>query len=627
MGSIFIKRILVNPKLGKCDVSFREGVNILWAENVMTADKGADFRNSVGKTTFVHLIDYLLGKKQYITNTFATEEIFSERYMIAEVRLSANWFTISRKLTDGDENRIYIGCVIDDLLNNEKLENDLLNKEGYLKFLTEQIYGDRIIIGQKSYISHRSIMSYLIRDQVYGFSKFDSGIKEEKVVVRKKRMDFLLGLITAEKVDLEESIADLNKEKAKLTAEKNTLKNYFDYISDETYAKLKRRRRELQKKLEKNQMALERAEEIKNQIDDEIENNTKESSVISIQIKDHEEELYVLDHRVVEYQKAVNDIDNENSKIDTMSLAYAIFQKIDFEKCPFYMGNLKEGDRVCDYLQNQGNGNQLPQAVKARKKLLQMEKKELIDSIKRVQSVAKQLEKSIKQLNKSLVDNQKRQEELYSERREKYEQIEEENQTIRHSLELIAKDTRNFEYLEKLENKIQDKKKQIKGKQELLNALQHNRAIELNKYYAKVIKYITNNERVGEINYQTYEPRILYKNGTVDNGAGMKNASVVAFDIAIMELAINNHEVSKYYPLFLVHDSPKHHDLDLTIYYRLLDYMLEMEEQYKELKFQYIITTLDISDSVLNNVGKYVRLRLDNSGDGGKLFGCTVDIA
>lgn len=626
MGSIFIKRILVNPKLGKCDVAFRDGVNILWAENVLTADKGADFRNSVGKTTFVHLIDYLLGKKQYISNAFAADGFFFERYMIAEVRLDEKWFTISRKLTDGDENRIYIGCVIDALLNNKKLENELLNKEGYLKFLTEQIYGERIIIGQKNYISHRSIMSYLIRDQFYGFSKFDSGIKEEQAAVRKKRLDFLLGLITVEKVGLEEEIADLNKEKAKLTAEKRTLKNYFDYISNETYAKLKRRKRELQKKLEKNQIALDGAEEIKNQIDDEIENNIKESSVILIQIKDHEEELYVLNHRVVEYQKAVNDIENEDSKINTMSLAYAIFQKIDFEKCPFYMDNLKEKNRVCDYLQNQGNGNQLSQVVKARKKLLQMEKKELIDSIKRVQSVAKQLKKSIKQLNMSLVDNQKRQEELYSERREKYEQIEEENQTIRHSLELIAKDTRNFEYLERLEDKIQEKKEQIKGKKELLNALQHNRVIELNEYYAKVINYITNNERVGEINYQTYEPRILYKNGTVDYGAGMKNASVVAFDIAIMELAINNQKVSKYYPLFLVHDSPKLHDLDLTIYYRLLDYMLEMEEQCKGTKFQYIITTLDISDNVLKDVEKYVRLKLDNSGDGGKLFGCTVDI-
>lgn len=132
---------------------------------------------------------------------------------------------------------------------------------------------------------------------------------------------------------------------------------------------------------------------------------------------------------------------------------------------------------------------------------------------------------------------------------------------------------------------------------------------------------------MGEINYQTYEPRILYKNGQPDNGAGMKNAAVLAFDIAMLELAINNQEVSKCRPIFLVHDSPKLHDLDLTIYYRLIDYMIKVEQEYKEQRFQYIITTLDITENVSKNIDEFVRLRLNNSGDGGKLFGCTIDIA
>lgn len=142
---------------------------------------------------------------------------------------------------------------------------------------------------------------------------------------------------------------------------------------------------------------------------------------------------------------------------------------------------------------------------------------------------------------------------------------------------MIAKDTRNFEYLDELSDKIDKKKGKIQEKREILDGLQRNRAIELNKYYSKVVVYITNNERMGEINYQTYEPRILYKNGQPDNGAGMKNAAVLAFDIAMLELAINNQEVSKCRPIFLVHDSPKLHDLDLTIYYRLIDYMIKVE--------------------------------------------------
>lgn len=626
-SDIFVKRILVNPELGKCDVSFRMGVNIVWAENVAQIDSGNDFRNSVGKTSFIRLVDYLMGKKQYISNPLGADGIFIERYMLAEVRLGGQYFTVSRRLIDKDENRIYKGCVIEKLLNNEKIENKLLNCEEYLVFLTEHIYGENIIIRNKNYISHRSIMSYLIRDQFYGFTKFDSGMKEEQSTTRKKRLDFLLGLITEEKVDLEEEILNLNNEKKKLLSEKKTLKSYFDFISDESYTELKRRRKRLEKDLERNQKALETALEFKVQIDEKIEGSIQASVTLSSQIQGYEEELYILRHRLSEYQKAINDIDNEDYKIDTMSVAVEMFQKIDFEKCPFYLDNLEKNEKTCEYLKNQGKVNQLPQAITARRKIIQMEKKELTDSIKRVNSYIKQFERDIKYYKKCLKEQEKEQEKLYSERHEKYERIEEENQTIRYSLDLIAKDTRNFEYLEKLDDKIQGKKDDIKVTQESLNFLLRNRAVELNKYYSEVIDYITNKERIGEINFQTYEPRILYKNGTPDNGAGMKNAAVLAFDIAMLELAINNQDVEKYRPLFLIHDSPKLHDLDLTIYYRLLDYMINMEKKYEDREFQYIITTLDISQNVLNNKEKYIRLRLDNSGDGGKLFGCTIDIA
>lgn len=629
MNSVYIERLMVNPKLGKCDVSFRNGVNVIWAENVAKITTGADFRNSVGKTTFVHLIDFLFGRSQYIKNPVAgSEGVFIEAEMLAEVVFRNVRYTISRRLIDGEENRVYNDWVIEQLLKGEKLESQFYNLEDYKKFLTKEIYGESIIINNKNYVTHRSIMSYLIRDQFYGFSKFDSGMQEEKGAQRKKRLEFLLGLVTSEKVELEEEISVLNTEKSKLLTEKSTLKNYFDYISEETFSELKRRKKKLQKELEKNQELLEKAVDIRIEIDTRIEHSEKESIKITEKIKDYRDELFILRNRLKEYQKAVNDIDNENYKIDTMSVAYQIFHKIDFEKCPFYMQNLDTEKLACDYLQNQGNKSQLLQAIKARKKIIQIEKKELQESVKRIISYIKQLEKEICFANKNLSANQIIKEKLQQERIEKYEKIEEDNQRINYGLELLAKDMRNFEYLDKLSEKIDQKKEIIKSKNESLEALQKNRAVELNKYFAKVIKYITNEERIGEINFKTYEPRITYKNGTIDNGAGIKNAAVVAFDVAMLELALNNQEVEKCRPLILVHDSPKLHDLDLTIYYRLIDYVIEMEKSYsKENKnFQYIITTLDISETVTQNIEQYVRLRLDNSGDGGNLFGCTTDI-
>lgn len=626
MSNIFIERIMVNPELGKCRVSFRSGVNVIWAENTKEAKGGSDFRNSVGKTTFIKLIDYLMGRKQYISNHLSAEGIFCERYVLAEMFLGTEYFTIVRSLTDNEDNKIYVGCVIDDLLSAEDVKGESLNHEKYIEFLTKQIYGESIFLGNRNYLSHRTIMSYLIRDQFYGFAKFDSGMKEEKADQRKKRLEFLLGLINEKRVKLDDELKELCNDQKLLTVRKNTLKNYFEYISDESYSELKKQKKRLEKKLKENQELLKEAEKIKSYIDEQMEANSKETAEILFRIKKCDEERYILNNRLMEYQKAISDIDNENYKIGIMDIGFGIFEKIEFEKCPFYMKNLETGREICEYLENQGNRSEVLQAVGARKKILEIEKKELKDSIRRVNSYIKQFEDDIKLLKKKLDSKKKEMEKLHFDKKEKYEKIKEDNNTLSYQLELLSKDTRNFEYLEKLVEEIKEKNKEIQEKRALLEHLQHNCAVELNKYYSEIIKYITNNERIGAINFQTYEPRILYRNGVQDNGAGMKNASVLAFDIAMLELAVSEQENSPCHPLFLVHDSPRVHDLDLTIYFRLIDYVINMEYKYQSRKFQYIITTLEISEKIYDKQHMYIRLKLDNSGDEGKLYGCTIDI-
>lgn len=90
-----------------------------------------------------------------------------------------------------------------------------------------------------------------------------------------------------------------------------------------------------------------------------------------------------------------------------------------------------------------------------------------MDSIKRVNSFIKQFERKVKQSNKWLADRQKEQGKLYNERKEKYEKIEEENRRIQYSLELLAKDTRNFEYLERLSDQIEKRMMILRRKKKL----------------------------------------------------------------------------------------------------------------------------------------------------------------
>ncbi|WP_026478285.1 DUF2326 domain-containing protein [Alkaliphilus transvaalensis] len=179
-----------------------------------------------------------------------------------------------------------------------------------------------------------------------------------------------------------------------------------------------------------------------------------------------------------------------------------------------------------------------------------------------------------------------------------------------------------------LKEKVDNKNIQIKSKKISLSETVQNRTSELNNIYSNIISYITNKSRYGSINVSNYNPLVIKPEGIIDNGAAMRNLAIIAFDIALLELALENNEVGNYYPKFLIHDSPKHNDMQIEMYKNIFDYLIMLENKYIEngRVFQYIITTLDISSSVEKQFKEYVRLTLDNSGDGGKLFGCDVEI-
>lgn len=72
MGNfLFINRVAINPPRGKTDVTFRAGLNVIRATLMEeTSREGQDsqpgIRNSVGKTTFCHLLNYGLGKSSFL---------------------------------------------------------------------------------------------------------------------------------------------------------------------------------------------------------------------------------------------------------------------------------------------------------------------------------------------------------------------------------------------------------------------------------------------------------------------------------------------------------------------------------------------------------------------------------
>ena len=85
----------------------------------------------------------------------------------------------------------------------------------------------------------------------------------------------------------------------------------------------------------------------------------------------------------------------------------------------------------------------------------------------------------------------------------------------------------------------------------------------------------------------------LHTDISLERGVGLSTAAVesfkiVAFDLAAMILSVNG---KAKMPAFLIHDSPREADLDVSIYANLFDVVLGLEDKADPPPFQYIITT------------------------------------
>lgn len=587
-------------------------------------------RNSVGKTTFINFIDYLLGKTSFIVSIDdKKKELFDKKLLLAEVIFGNSKFTVKRGILENGKIEVFDGWVIDNLISDKPtLKGEPLDLSGYRSFLTEKIYGENIIINNKVYTTHRNLMSYLIRDQSFGFFKYDSGIKEEKAETRKKRLEFLLGLISQKREGLETEIAELEKDKGNIGKEKNILKKYFELVTEMPLKELNKQKNNNDKQIKDLQNELDNRKDLLSKLN-KLEEESKQIEVdLTRKTEIINEQIYILNIKHKDYQLAFNDIENELYKIGNISLAINIFNPFQFKRCPLYLKELKDEKEICEYIKENENKKDFSSMTDARKKILQFEKKDLNEAIKKVTVYIKDLQKEKVEILNNIEKNNVIQKKLKSEKEEQFDKVEEKISELQHKNVLLDKELANFKYVNKLQGDITDKNELISAKKEELSKLIGSRALDFNNIYDIIIKFITSNTRIGKIDIKDYSPAIFYPDGTLDKGSAMGNVAIIAFDLALLEMSLKIDEVSAVYPKFLIHDSPKIHDIQLEMYKRIMDYVIKMEVEYekKNKHFQYIITTLDISEEIAKNKDTYVRLTLDNSGDGGKLFGCQVEI-
>lgn len=658
---ISIKSLKISPKLGKCDVTLKSGLNVIWAHSIKGVSITENILNSVGKTTFIKLIDYLLGCNNFTTGYNAnTIEMFEGKKLVGEVVFGEDRYTITRDILKKPDSKImvYSNWVAEDISNGSKLDavHMFEELEVYNAFIEEKAYQGNLIFNGKRFVSHRSIMSYLIRNQKLGFIKFDSGIKEENAAERKKRLDVLLGLMTDEKERLSKDIADLKKQKDKYSKQKSVLLKYFKLNSDKTEARLRREIQSNKKKVEKLKAQQLQKELNLEKYDLERDVLNERKKAIQHQIDTLKDNLYVLNSKKVDYKMVINDITVESRKVEEVHIAYTLLNPFEFQKCPIFFENFKDKNIKCRYLidnddsiedstvntpdcelniqskelsiQHNEKKKDITDIISARKKILSFEKHDIMAAVEKVEAAIKSLKIEQKELAKKIKAIDLELEKLNNISIYQVEELKREIDTVQHEIDILEIDLRNFSYTGTLQTEIKSLSDDIKLKKETLNSLASSRALELNTIYNNIVQFATENTKIGSLNLTTYAPRIMLKSGGFDTGAAVTNLSVICFDLAVFELALKYKEIGRYYPKILIHDSPRQHEMQLKMYRKIFDYIIKLEEEYPEAikEFQYIITTLDISEKVEKGSAKYVRLELDDSGNGGKLFGRDCEI-
>jgi hypothetical protein len=113
----------------------------------------------------------------------------------------------------------------------------------------------------------------------------------------------------------------------------------------------------------------------------------------------------------------------------------------------------------------------------------------------------------------------------------------------------------------------------------------------LNGHFNRVLAALVGDDTQGTIDFDMKGLHLRLADRQAQQGEGLATAELVlSLDLACLSAGICGLGT---HPRFLIHDSPREGDLELHIYHRLFEFILELERAFgkREPSFQYIVTT------------------------------------
>lgn len=624
MVKLFINYIGTLPVKGRADVTFRKGLNVVFADKVLNGEKNGP-RNSLGKTTFVKLIDYGLGSTSFFQKqqAKARKELFNHQ-LIMEISINDKKYTLKRNLIDDTENYIYKGWIRSDLEKNNQIKPIVgPSLEDYKEFIEFELLQKNNYINEEKLISLRSYIPFIIRNQVNGFSNIQQpmGFSEGAQFAR-FRTEFFAGLSTVRKRKLEQKLQETEENRKQAAQDYNTIARYLK--RKEEIINFKKESIDYESDIQRisNEIALLKQSLLeRSNVEAELRNELKN---VENRIFEIETDISLNESRILNYQATINDIYKELDSFNLYTKAFSFLNEYEVEVCPTCFRPIEEtATSEIEVKEDNDSINLIKEILKNEISDLQNAIGELRERIDKLKSIKRNL-KNIQSQNIEKLRNYTA--DIVAELNSKEEKMSilKKKQAEMMYIKGIHEDL--AEYKNKLSTQV-EKKKEIKKKIETANLEIEENKDRLIQVYDKVVRYLYSNTRKGVLKFSpkanNIEVDIAYNDGeeNIDNGAAAQAVKIIAFDLALLELSLTN---STYHPKLLIHDSPNVNDIDIDVYHKIFTYILELEKNELEKKgmvdFQYIITTISKPEEVSD---KHIILQLETGNEGGKLFGFT----
>lgn len=404
---LFINRVAVNPPKGKTDVTFRAGLNVVRATLITDTPEEKDsqpgIRNSVGKTTFSHLLDYGLGKSNFLNK----DKVFGRRALeshdlLMEFRIGEEKYTVQRNLVKGDICTLYRNWHINDLLNGMQLSGNRYPIKDYRNFLEEKLFSETNFFEGQRFVTFRDIMQIIFRDQVGGFEAIDkTGNYSSNADAKRKLQQYLSGLTTSE--TLNANIQVSNAEEAEKEAKKafDIIKKYVNHKVNQAEELIRAEATTIVEQLEEKKLEIAAFKQQLILLQQRNDNRVEQKQEF-LQLKlnlSREENLVRM--RLNNFQATLNEVQTEKANLDTAHHAHQFLDAYEYEKCPVCLVNIT-GDPSFKCPRSVADQEGSERALETMQTILSNEKQDLIQSIGELNNTLEELQFRISEVDRKI---------------------------------------------------------------------------------------------------------------------------------------------------------------------------------------------------------------------------------